>query len=1031
MTLAEQPLTTDDTTESAPATSSSDPFDGVAAPIDRETDAPEDDDPAIDAALFTPEQVSRASWQMSSMVWLLLALGGLAFLLAVLGLSRLSPEVTAEYQAVAAGGLMALAGIVPAVLAAVASGRPVTRLDGGRLLLRGVAGGIVTGYCVVWTVAFAFPLLALVEAWAWLETPTGVGVGVGLLVLTTVGTPIVFLVLASRLHPGTSTLLAVGRALRAHGGPEAGSVRAATTLVKDLRDLAMSEHKDGDRRAVRYRMAGLASIAAETTSEKVALLALEELGLVCQELVKDRDLTREGLALLDLVAGRLPARSTQLLGRVVQESVDVWKAAQVENASPKVTEEAVLTAIAASLRSGPVPLPALKPLLLGMAEATGSHHLLATAHIRLVDDMVGVVRLPATSPVAGAWVEARSRLGADGLRPLVERLSLSNPDSKSGRAVLSAAARLMLLHTKDLSPSPHLRRVIESLVAAGEARSLIRVAQYALHVDVPVSDRSRGVLLAELLRTWPEMGADVESWTDAVTTIQNQVLVDRCAPALVPRVESVLSTHLQKDLPDLPQGMQLALVETVTRLRSADSARTVPLLDTEKRLEPLFARLVHACVRGALTGPAALELRKSSAGLVLKQESSVEAAVLARPVMPALLTGDGDYPLAWALWWAELPEDDRAADDDPAWVTSMALALLAVAERASQREPAAPLALSDGAAHADREWTSGEAADAAVGAVTDLLATASSGALTSTLREIQRWVQGRPSAADPDVASARAALTLDVLPAGQDADARGLVLLSHRLALRMRTTSLWPAEPGTGSPDAARVAAAADLLRSAGPIATAPDALSRQVLQDLVTAWWPGTANATGAVDPAVAEVVAQLVATSPPIRRFVRTGILRGQARPTLIRPLIHCFAADPCVLARMAERLAKQNSAALADVVAELRRCLSDRSILRSRDRDLAETARSLARLQGILRPAHPSRDDVGELMALLAEHGARPGVPGGAHAAAEHLGRTAPKDSPETSFGASGSSRPPVPPPRPGQSGARHRAEDSPPS
>ncbi len=891
MTLAEQPLTTDDATESAPGAVPSDPSDVVEAPIEQDADDVGDHDLAIDAALFTPAQVARSAWQMSWMAWLLLLIGGGAFVLAVLGLPRLSPRVTAEYQAVAAGGLMALAGIVPAVLAAVASGRPVTRLDGGRLLLQGVAGGVVRGYCLAWATAFVFPLLALVEAWSWLESPTGVGVSVGLLVLTTVGTPIVFLVLASRLNPGTSTLLAVRRALRTDDEDGANSARAATTLVKDLRDLAMSEYEDGDRRAVRHRMAGLASIAAGTTSQAVALLALEELGLVCQELVKDRDLTREGLALLGLVAARLPEESTVLLGRVVQENTDVWEAVIAKDASPKVAKAAVRVAITASLRPGPVPLPELGELLRAMSKATGNGHRLAVSHIRLVDRQVDVVHLPPNSPVAVAWIGARSGLGAEGLRPLVERLSLHNPDSKSGRAVLGAAARLVLLHTDRLSPTLPLRRVVKSLVEEGHARSLLRVGQSALHVDAPESDNSRGALLAELLRTWPSMGDDIRSWTNAIATMQNQVLLDHCAPALLPRVESLLTSHLNPDTIDLPSEVQLALVETVTKLRAAAAADAAERQDTDRLLGSLFTRLVHATVRGRLTDQATLELRKATAELVLDQESEYTATALARPAMPALVSGDGDYPLAWSLWWAERSEDDRAVADGAAWTDSMALALLAVAERAAQREPATPLALHDRAAHSKRGWTVGEAASAAAEAATDLL------------------------------------------------------------------------------------------------------------------------------------------VAASPSLRRSVRSGLRGRSLPPVVLRPLLRSFADDPYALAVMAERLAQQ-SEPIDDVVVDLRRCLSDRSLVRDRDKDLPSAASALHRTAQLLDPGHPSRADVDELMATLTAYGQERDAPSGARTAARVLHRTGSSRPAHTSFRSSGGSRPPVPPPRPPQPGARHRAEDPPP-
>jgi hypothetical protein len=849
-------------------------------------DAPERqaEDARVDARLFTDTEVRRAARRISPAAALFICVAAVAGLATGLSVAAVPSTAPPDYHGVSAGGLMALAGIVPAVLAAVATGRPVTRLDGGRIMLRGLSQWIVAWYALAWLGAFLLPLFSLVAPWPWLGSPAGIGTGLGLLVFTTLMTPALFFVLAGRLHPRQSTLLAVARASRRAGDdPKADDVRRRCALVKDLRDLARSEFQAGDRRAVRYRMAGLATIAARTDIPDVIELALDELGLVCQDVVLDRDLAREGIAVFFEAARTLPPTHLALHRRAVRELVGVWSSAVRGGGSETLRDEIVDVVVHVAGLRGDETLPLLDHLLAEFDNTTGFPREKAISAMRAIEARVDFVGLP-SGLTATSWARARGRLDAAGFRLLFARyarLTASGKVSDSARGLASAAAWLAVSDVRDL----RLRaKVLLGAVAAAPAsdrfRAVLRVATAAVWLDHPASEASRGVMLAEVVRTVPLMsGPELDELVAAITPLPDGVLLDRCAAALLPALESLVATLLRPagagDDPELHARRQGTLVLLLTDLRTAAAMRDARLADPiGTGIEQVFARLVEGVRTGSVVGEPSEMLRRRTAALVhrVAEVDGHGARTVAGAALPLLLTAHGVFGATWLLWWQE-GSDGRLRDHVPAaWTGRLVPALLALRSTADAAELDAPLGLPAGDPHESRGWTWDMTTEAADAALTDLFAGLPAAELTTLLPALHRWVN-RPTADDdaPSSAATHAAEALGFLPRVDDDDPRATLLACHRTALELSLHGLWWLPGTVDVPDPARTTIAAEILTTATPkLLRAGDNLALQVLEALVRTWWSGITAGGHPVDPAALAAVRQVAFARLPVRGFL-----------------------------------------------------------------------------------------------------------------------------------------------------------------
>ncbi|SNS76358.1 hypothetical protein SAMN06893096_107206 [Geodermatophilus pulveris] len=954
------------------------------------------EDPAVEARLFTAREVRRAAWHVSPLTLTLILLTVGVALLAATGLPFLPMGAEAEYHSAAAGGLMALAGIVPAVLAAVSAGRPVTRLDGGSLMRRGLAGWVVGIYCVAWGAAFTLPLLTLVHAWPWLEQPAGIGAGLGLLVVTTLGTPIVFLVLAARLHPRTSTLLAVSRAVRRNGQPSAADIRDRCALVKDLRDLAISEHEAGDRRAVRHRMAGLATIAASTPVREVAHLAFDELGLVCQGVCLDRDLAREGVALVRLAAEQLAASDPELLDRAISETAAIWTAVAKRDASPKVAEDAVVAATEIALLRGPAPQQALGALVTVLARADDGSRAWAVDHIRLVDERVDFPALPHDDPVAATWVETRRRLGPDGFLPLVHRLSallLHGGDRETTALVARAAAHLLLTHNTDPSlTSKSLRDDVQSLVRDGHAPALRRIAAAALKADHPAPDAARGVLFAELLRHWALLSkSQLEAVVRFLVGLPDDRLLDRVAPALLPRLNGLVPPTLLRtwgpDRTVLTVHQQFVVLRLVARVRSAAAHRDPSMADAHPLLNTVFSRLVDAGLVDALTEEHQTALRKLTAALV-HQVGEVDpeaAAALAAPAIPLLVAGEGDFGAAWLLWWQREAKGLVPERTTSVWVASAVATLVALRARLAVLDAAAPLNLPAEDPHAGRGWTYGAVAEAASDALVQLQADLPPGTCGVVLSAVRRWVIHREGGGAPseDVGESQTRVTeaLRALPDVPDDDPRAAGIHRHRAALEL--WQRWVI--GRRAGDRGDFRAADEALAVHGQqLLRAKDEISIQVLATVVPTWCEGATGMPDPEDPAVVHLVRALT-TFHQVRAEVGKALRLGAVAPAVWEALVPFFSTDVLTLAQLVRQASVEAPALVAVVVGPLLDALADPAVVRKRDRQLPEAARCLADAAG----SGAWRAELAPVLATLERLGRRPGATNAARAALAQLG------------------------------------------
>ena len=841
------------------------------------------EDVRVDARLFDDREVRGAARRISPSAGLFILVAVLAGLLTGLVVWAFPSTAPPDYHGVSAGGLMALAGIVPAVLAAVATGRPVTRLDGGQIMLRGLSRWIVGFYAVAWLAAFLVPLFSLVTPWSWLGSPAGLGAGLGLLVLTTLMTPALFLVLAGRLHPRDSTLLAVAQASRpAKHTPTPEDLRNRCALVKDLRDLARSEFQSGDRRAVRYRMAGLATIAARTDIPDVVELALEELGLVCQEVNLDRDLAREGVTVFSMAARALPPGAFSLHRRAVRELTRVWSTVVRSGGSDTLRDETVDGIVQVAGLRGDEDLPLLAMLLAEFSTDDVPVDRLVPA-MRSIERRVDFVRLP-TGLAATAWARARGRLDPGGFKLLLARytaLTASGRVSDSARTTAEAAAGLALSDARGL----RLRsKVLVTAVATGvgseHARALLRAGSLALWSAHPAQDENRGVLLAEMVRNLPGMhGRDLDDLIEVITKLPDEILLDRCAPALLPALQAVVTPLLK------PPGehdaarheeRQRALVLLLTDVRTAAAVRDPRLADPlHPQIEQLFARLVEAARTGALVAEPAQILRRRTGALLHRLEALDTAAAhtLAAPALPMLLTAGRAFGAAWLLWAQEGDQRSLGEQVPPDWAERLFPALVAVRASGDAAGPDALLGLPGADPHARRGWTWGAAAEAATATLPGLLALLPAPGLDRVLPVLHRWVNQRPADDEEQGGTtARAAEALGMLPVVPGDDARATLLACHRTALELSLHGLWWLPGTVDEPGPARTTIAAEILSTAAPrLLRTEHNLALQVLEALVRTWWSGTV-AGHAVDPAALTAVRLTALARPPIRNFVES---------------------------------------------------------------------------------------------------------------------------------------------------------------
>lgn len=278
-------------------------------------------------ASYVQRQAGMTWWQS----WLIPFAGPV---LCLLGLAA-APSVVAassptflvgDFFSSSTAALLTIAGIVPAAIGLAIAGRPSLRIDHARVVLRW--GPLVNSvlWPLVWFGTSLAALLALIGVWGNkgedLKVPGAIVLTMSLVVVVWA-----FFLVANymvRLTSRSSSWFAIPAAI----GPRGADV------LKDLRDVALIEAKNGDRRAVRDRMFALCAIALKTSDDERSKAALEELAFLGQEQVLDRDQALDVVHLLCHAA--LTSTSPSIVETAVKEISSMWSASIRAGASPKI-----------------------------------------------------------------------------------------------------------------------------------------------------------------------------------------------------------------------------------------------------------------------------------------------------------------------------------------------------------------------------------------------------------------------------------------------------------------------------------------------------------------------------------------------------------------------------------------------------------------------------------------------------------------------------------------------------------------------
>lgn len=234
-----------------------------------------------------------------------------------------------NFVEVQVAALFTLATFVPVIIAVFLQGKASMRIDRGR--------GVWRSSLIVATVFYALVLLAL-GAFAIWQLATGVpedtllrGINVSGMFLVIMWLPVLILTVvycSGVKFTSKSARELVKRDLT--GELQEKDTQHLRDVIKDLRDAALAEYGEGNRRAVRQRLLSLAKIA-ECGDPHLADSSLEEVSYLASEMVRDRELALEALTHIH--------KSTVQDSTKVSELMSIWADAVGSGASPKVEEK--------------------------------------------------------------------------------------------------------------------------------------------------------------------------------------------------------------------------------------------------------------------------------------------------------------------------------------------------------------------------------------------------------------------------------------------------------------------------------------------------------------------------------------------------------------------------------------------------------------------------------------------------------------------------------------------------------------------
>jgi len=273
-----------------------------------------------------------------------MAVAGVPAVVAGIYLRKSATAYQPEAFSAAIGGLLALAGLLPAGYAIVLS-RATIRLDQGRFLRRNLHAVLVVliGAAIVAGLVISFAGLSLGEAGPWQLL---LGVSAALTLTVAFWSPLLIVNLLNQTTAASTTAYAVREIIRCEGAQDGGKV---TSLTKDLRDIGLEEWKKGDRRALHERLRGLLTVVSEVAPDGPAVRnaggsqsasriertaaeqAQDEFIFISESVVKDRDHAQFALSLIGDNIG---------LDNAEMVICSIWAAAAERGASRHVKKKA-------------------------------------------------------------------------------------------------------------------------------------------------------------------------------------------------------------------------------------------------------------------------------------------------------------------------------------------------------------------------------------------------------------------------------------------------------------------------------------------------------------------------------------------------------------------------------------------------------------------------------------------------------------------------------------------------------------------
>ena len=257
----------------------------------------------------------------------------------------LTDQSTGRFVEVQVAALITLATFVPVVIALFLQGKPSMRIAGGRAVWWSSLGTATLIYALV---LLGTGVVAIVQLAGGLSgNSIWRAIGVGGMFCVIFWLPILIVTVARCSGAQFSSQSArelIASDLR--GNPDQKYVEDLKTVIKDLRDAALTEYDEGNRRAVRERLKALTEIV-NCGEPSLADSSLQEISHVASRMVRDRELAVEAIDLLvtatdesteSTTTSDLSKNDWELQLRVVSELMSIWADAIESGASPKVED---------------------------------------------------------------------------------------------------------------------------------------------------------------------------------------------------------------------------------------------------------------------------------------------------------------------------------------------------------------------------------------------------------------------------------------------------------------------------------------------------------------------------------------------------------------------------------------------------------------------------------------------------------------------------------------------------------------------